>query len=1402
MTNPVVFRLSFTVLVTILLLATGGRPAAAKGVIETCTTAPNDADKCTCLLQNGGPDDNLSFNFTCNVPAGSKVAFGNVNIIAGGTLNFLDGGDTHFWAKSILVENGGTLSAGSLTAPIKNGRVTIHLYGAPQGRNGTGALCVSPNSPETCGAPAEIFFSNVTADHMNVKPRDQAVKVKDLAIGKNIKDGYPGVKDDYFYTYHPLFHDGGDHNAYFGYKVLGVGYGGTLQLFGAKGGCYAPGDTNCSAPDFTGRSWVRLNATVQPGASQLTVEVPPGLSADGLGWKEDDFIVLTTTDYLPGHSELLKVLKVDEKTNTVFLKDTATFPVKYIHNGKRFPLDDASHPGISRVGLSTELTTKGAETRAAVGLLTRNIRIVSEGDKVSADRVTTTFPAETSTECTSRPGPETNKCYFGGHTVFRQGAKTVQIQGVEFYQLGQGGRIGHYPVHFHHARKTHRVAANEKADDETVDTSDPEARVDATDALDTFVLDSAIWDSMTRWIVLHGTQDVTLARNVGYKSIGHGFYLEDATEINNKLLANLGVFARAAVDNDQNPRKVPGILAAPDQLAAGDAGGAENTPFRSDYDHPTVFWIMNAYNDFQFNMAAGAGMCGACYWIPGPVISTMSRDLKWESYAAIQDGVGRSAMAPLKSFVGNACTTAMTSLQTVTVTEGCKGLADFVQATGTTKGLPPIPNPLAANAFDFNYYPTLNDGGFFPTLCPAGRDCTSPDFNTGAPRCGENNPNCVVTTIDRYTTSFNWAALNFAGVWLRPWWYLMTDSVITDPQQAGLTFITGGGYDAASVIPGHWALLRRSALIGSTQDCPTCEIKDNPYASNGGPFNPKSGITCEERTGGTKPGTRPESYCLSIKEGISHQISNFGMYQRLFNVYDGPAFQDSNAYINITNRTLDDCAAGPDGGGGGTCVPTAANTHKNSTWVAGVTLGLPRDAAPKTTCFMPNAAIGWKQPNGFYYPPAFHSTNLFFENVDNRHFVITPLFKEDSLVTDVSRVQDQYCVWNPGLFSNFNSNDQQTVLNDDDGSLTGYKNTTVTNLDDFFAAPVDAIQCRSEGSSRTSPYEYVTTVIYPHCASTNPRTCAKQSLGASFFWNDGDWNSDCTAPFCYGIPLYRQDQMPISDKGKLQSIRMMGQQIGQRSSLTVNNGTYYVDTSLGKAKQCSPFDVATCTSGAKQQGDQTLPGINLFKANETYYLFLIFAKPETVQHYQVYVGPVSAKPAVDPITYLNLQIGQAEIKTVPVGFSNFTTLPAGKAKWLNDDQSTGVVVVDFAVSDLPGLSGLFTQAKKNKCQPATYCQASADGNSCNGINGGLDAACKWAIADLDCPAGGCVSLKWTMPAAFATDPSPNPRPAPACIDPVKRPEWATNAIDLKPAASNIAGDCFNAPQLTKDFCSK
>ena len=74
----------------------------------------------------------------------------------------------------------------------------------------------------------------------------------------------------------------------------------------------------------------------------------------------------------------------------------------------------------------------------------------------------------------------------------------------------------------------------------------------------------------------------------------------------------------------------------------------------------------------------------------------------------------------------------------------------------------------------------------------------------------------------------------------------------------------------------------------------------------------------------------------------------------------------------------------------------------------------------RSTCYLPNAAIGWKQPNGFFYPPAFHVKNLFFDNVDLRHYVINPLFQAPDKVenfgqggtylTDPKAVEAQYCV--------------------------------------------------------------------------------------------------------------------------------------------------------------------------------------------------------------------------------------------------------------------------------------------------------------------------------------------------------------------------------------------------------
>ena len=109
--------------------------------------------------------------------------------------------------------------------------------------------------------------------------------------------------------------------------------------------------------------------------------------------------------------------------------------------------------------------------------------------------------------------------------------------------------------------------------------------------------------------------------------------------IRDSLNTNLGVFARAAVANSQNTRGVPGILARP-----GDPG-AEIPPYHSDWDHPTVFWIMNGWNQFQYNFASSAGTCGACYWLVPGGISGPSQYEYFEGYAGQQTVTPQGARA-------------------------------------------------------------------------------------------------------------------------------------------------------------------------------------------------------------------------------------------------------------------------------------------------------------------------------------------------------------------------------------------------------------------------------------------------------------------------------------------------------------------------------------------------------------------------------------------------------------------------------------------------------------------------------------------------------------------------------------------------------------------------------------
>ena len=1407
--------------------------AAALGLALTGFIAPARAEMISCdgkLLPTatarvGGQGDSqpdLLVRSTCLV-TGSPHIYNNVNIVQGGKLIFVepdveprDKTTQDFWAKAIIIENGGEMLAGvpytetdpvtKVATPVDvakygtNGKtLQIHIYGAKPPQGSMGALCVEPEDLypwkdyTDCGIPREGMWNTNGGSEVVLPGATPAVQ-----------------PTDYFYKYGSLHGDAstpnGEKIGHFGNKTLALSWGGTLRLRGLKGTTGTSDDviqtklladpdklTDADMPAVvsSGTSWARL-----AGGDGTTLTLDRSVTAD---WKAGDQIVVTTTDYSPAHSEV-RTLAADPAGATV----TLTEPLEFKHNATAYKM------GTDKIGADTTFSKaivaadgnanflESAETRAAVGLLTRSIRILSAGDGLPTD-------GDYASDQAFNEAGETYS--YGAQAVFREGFKQLQIQGVEFAQMGQGGVLGRYPVHFHETRRVPK---------------------------DTYVVDSSINESMTRWVVIHSTLGVTLARNVGFKSIGHGYYLEDSTETDNKLYANLGVFARAAVEDlpqtdgqpGPNPRRIPGILSATQPNIYASVA----LKYHSDALYPSVFWITNGWNSIAGNMAAGAGTCGACYWIPstanhdfmdvpnnGSSNMSMSTDsnasmvlpppMTWKGYSAIQKG-NRYGRSPVRMFYRNSCSSAMHALNN---SDGSTcNMAIPNPSIGTIAKVipndlaPPRPDPAnpqgdgAETDASKMYYPRYS-GQRRATICDPNVDVNAPG-GCLAVDCENSHPeHCAVTAISHFTTSFNWAEGNFSSVWLRSGWLMYDHGFLSDVQGGGITEISGGDYTRSSTPQGYWALTSNSIFVGETPHA------DNPAADLAHPSN------CTLRPAPFN------LYCVDAKSStaIVNATAAFLIAQRLYNIYDGPAYEDANAYLDITATPCDTdatkCMAANDTG-----VRKAAQKFGK---------------IEKGKGYLPNAAIGWKQPNGFYYPPAFHSRNLFFNNVDIRHYVIEPLTDPGTYVSKPTAINNDYLFTPTNIFNNWTDVDRQTELNDDDGSLTGLTSKTTTfptavnstlslNEDPYFRAPVQTAQCKSNVAvdpaqacapqptgdnrlsvppARTSPYDQITTVIYPGCAVANTEKEAQDACDQEKK-TEAPWVQDCTHENCYGLPIYRDFLTSSADPANLGEyqlwtaathdgkscaelgqalkamppgppykdawekfnktcrfpfMRMAGVNGWQRSVLTSNNGTYYIDTTVSKDTQLNSADLT-----------QPAPNrvINVFGKGKTYYVFFLFAKNDgksnvTKQTYQIYVGPNFQETTVKGV------------KIVPNGLplSASSIQPWEGFPWTpRRVGADGILTVEVDFSKVPTTeidphtTSAGAPVLKETCKPVSFCKRNGD-NTCGcdeskvgimttlipGFKKVCETTCNhWAVSDLDCPGDGCRGFSFTLPDGF------------------------------------------------------
>jgi hypothetical protein len=147
-----------------------------------------------------------------------------------------------------------------------------------------------------------------------------------------------------------------------------------------------------------------------------------------------------------------------------------------------------------------------------------------------------------------------------GHTMYHKDS-AGSISYAEFRHLGKKDVLGKYALHFHLCRDTMRGS---------------------------FVVGNSIWDSHNRWLTIHGTDYLVARDNVGYKSVGHGFFLEDGTEVYNILDRNLAV---GATRGKRLPKQV--------------------LPF--DANDGAGFWWTCSLNSFTRNVAAECGQYGFRY---------------------------------------------------------------------------------------------------------------------------------------------------------------------------------------------------------------------------------------------------------------------------------------------------------------------------------------------------------------------------------------------------------------------------------------------------------------------------------------------------------------------------------------------------------------------------------------------------------------------------------------------------------------------------------------------------------------------------------------------------------------------------------------------------------------------
>jgi hypothetical protein len=210
---------------------------------------------------------------------------------------------------------------------------------------------------------------------------------------------------------------------------------------------------------------------------------------------------------------------------------------------------------------------------------------------------------------------------------------------------------------------------------------------------------------------------------------------------------------------------------------------------------------------------------------------------------------------------------------------------------------------------------------------------------------------------------------------------------------------------------------------------------------------------------------------------------------------------------------------------------------------------------------------------------------------------------------------------------------------------------------------------------------------------------------------------------------------------------MMGQDSGQRSTLTSNDTWYYIDTTVPASQQ----------TGVPDQN-----GRSVFLSGHTYYVYLVYGTPTTHMTYWMYVGSGADEKTVED------EVGRyrVNVDSQIYGFNPVTIGTGKNPEFLTDvnyDPMSGWLKVTIDLSNY-GCGGddqtcEFQNDKKNFCKPVSYCSWNSDTKSC-GCAAGSDckdgSVCAWGTQPPDCPTGGCFGFSFQIQPQFDQGNKPGP----------------------------------------------